>query len=190
VLFAGASWLAGRRLAHRLVSPVGLAPPPRDRVRLLSALRRRASIVAEIAHPGSARDPAELSAVFASPGRPAERPTILFLHGKGGNAAEWEPAAARALDAGYNVLLPDLRGHGQSGGEFVTYGLLERHDLALALEAARERFGIDPARIGIHSCSAGSAVALAFAAEDRQLKALWRGTTFRFPPASRRSCSA
>ncbi|MFN2385013.1 MAG: alpha/beta hydrolase [Thermoanaerobaculia bacterium] len=141
-------------------------------------MRRSASIVAEIAHAGSAHDPAELSAVFASPGRPADRPTILFLHGKGGNAAEWEPAAVRALDSGYNVLLPDLRGHGESGGEFVTYGLLERHDLALALEAARERFGIDAGRIGIHSCSAGSAVALAFAAEEPRLRALWLESPF------------
>ena len=178
LLFAGASYLAARRLAHRLVSPEGLAPAPEGRESLLAALRGGASIVSEFAHAGSAQDPVELSAVFASPGRPPERPTILFLHGKGGNAAEWEPAAVRALGSGYNVLLPDLRGHGASGGEFVTYGLLERHDLAHALEAARERFGIDPGRLGVHSCSAGSAVALAFAAGEPRLRALWLESPF------------
>jgi fermentation-respiration switch protein FrsA (DUF1100 family) len=32
------------------------------------------------------------------------------------------------LAAGYSVLMPDSRGHGRSGGEFVTYGWLERYD--------------------------------------------------------------
>jgi dipeptidyl aminopeptidase/acylaminoacyl peptidase len=33
------------------------------------------------------------------------------------------------LESGYAVLTPDSRGHGESGGELVTYGLLERYDL-------------------------------------------------------------
>jgi fermentation-respiration switch protein FrsA (DUF1100 family) len=33
------------------------------------------------------------------------------------------------LNQGYSVLLPDNRAHGESGGEFVTYGLLERYDV-------------------------------------------------------------
>lgn len=178
-LFAAASYLAARRLAERLVSPRGLAPPPSGRAALLAALGRGAILVSEFSHPGSPADPVELGAVFASPGRSADaHPTILFLHGKGGCAAEWEPAAARALHAGYNVLLPDLRGHGASGGEFVTYGLLEREDLEQAIAEARQRFGIDPDRIGIHSCSAGSAVALAFAAGRSELRAIWLESPF------------
>jgi fermentation-respiration switch protein FrsA (DUF1100 family) len=33
------------------------------------------------------------------------------------------------LDEGYSVLLPDSRAHGSSGGELVTYGLLEKSDV-------------------------------------------------------------
>ena len=33
------------------------------------------------------------------------------------------------LNQGYSVLLPDSRGHGTSGGELVTYGLLEKYDV-------------------------------------------------------------
>ncbi len=33
------------------------------------------------------------------------------------------------LNEGYSVLLPDSRAHGASGGEFVTYGLLEKYDV-------------------------------------------------------------
>lgn len=119
-----------------------------------------------------------MSATFASPGAPESRPTILFLHGKGGNASEWIPDAARALGLGYNVLLPDLRAHGRSGGTFFTLGFLEKEDLALTVSAAQDGFGIDPERIGIHSCSAGSSVALEFAADRPGIRAIWLESPF------------
>lgn len=33
------------------------------------------------------------------------------------------------LNHGYSVLTPDSRAHGDSGGQFVTYGLIERYDV-------------------------------------------------------------
>ncbi len=113
-----------------------------------------------------------LAAIYAAPAGAGPRPTILFLHGKGGSSAEWQPDALRALSLGYGVLLPDLRAHRPSGGEFVTYGFLEKDDLANALAHAR-RFGLDPERIGLHACSAGSTVALEFAAGRSGVRALW-----------------
>ncbi|HSS44760.1 MAG TPA: alpha/beta hydrolase, partial [Thermoanaerobaculia bacterium] len=113
-------------------------------------------------------------------------PTILFLHGKGGNAAEWQPDALRALRLGYNVLLPDLRGHRPSGGSLVTYGFLEKEDLANCLNASRERFGLDPTRLGLHGCSAGSTVALEFAADNVSVRALWLESPYAEPGAMAR----
>jgi pimeloyl-ACP methyl ester carboxylesterase len=134
--------------------------------------------VANIRHRGSPRLPVELSATFASPGEPERRATILFLHGKGGNASEWRPDALRALDLGYNVLLPDLRAHGRSGGTLFTLGFLEKEDLALTLAAARDSFGIDLERVGLHGCSAGSTVALEFAAGRSGVRAIWLESPF------------
>jgi hypothetical protein len=146
-----------------------------------ASLRGHAAVLGEIRHSGSARLPVELSATFASPGEPARRPTILFLHGKGGNASEWTPDALRALRLGYNVLLPDLRGHGRSGGSIFTMGYLEKEDLALTIAVAGERFAVDPQRIGIHSCSAGSSVALEFAAGRSGIGAIWLESPFARP---------
>jgi len=169
-----ASWVAGRALSKRLISAEGLVPAREQHDVLLAALRGAGVRVEELRHAGSLYDPVELAAIFASPGpEAAGRPTLLFLHGKGGNAAEWRPEALRALACGYNVLLPDLRGHGQSGGRFVTHGFLEKEDLANAIACARDRHGIDSGRLGVHGCSAGASLAIEFAADRYGVRALW-----------------
>lgn len=178
--FLGGSYLAARALSGRLISAEGLGPTLCRREDLLEALRASGAEVHDFRHAGSALDPVELAAVFASPGPPAGRPAILFLHGKGGNSAEWQPDALRALSLGYSVLVPDLRGHAPSGGAFVTYGFLEKEDLARAIEAAA-KLGLDPERLGVHSCSAGSTVALEFTAGRSGVRALWLESPYADP---------
>lgn len=184
--YLGGSWLAARSLSRRLVSAQGLKPPTARREDLVAALTSSAPIAEDFRHAGSSRHPVLLAAIFASPGDAADRPTLLFTHGKGGNAAEWQPDALRALAAGYNVLLPELRGHAPSGGTFVTYGLLEKEDLANAVAWVQDRFGIDPGRLGVHSCSAGSAIALEFAAHAPGVRAIWLESPFAEPAAMAR----
>ena len=53
----------------------------------------------------------------------------LLLHGLGDNRLGMSGYAQMLLARGYAVLLPDARGHGESGGNLATYGLLERHDI-------------------------------------------------------------
>jgi len=175
--YVGGSWLLARALSDRLISPQGLTPCTARREDLVKAIREQGYLAFDDRHTGSERAPAELATIFASPGDAASRPTILFIHGKGGGAAEWTPDALRALGAGYNVLLPDLRGHGASTGTFFTFGFLEKDDLAAAVENARSLHGIDPERLGIHSCSAGSSVAIEIAAR-RNCRALWLESPF------------
>jgi uncharacterized protein len=181
VLYAAGSYVAARALAPLLTSPRGLGPAPGRHEDFLAALGAAAPIVGHLRHTGSARLPVELSATFASPGEPERRATVIFLHGKGGDASEWEPEALRAIRLGYNVLVPDLRGHGRSAGTIFTLGYLEKEDLALTVEAAGKGFGLDEGRIGIHSCSAGSSVALEFAAGRPGIRAIWLESPFGKP---------
>src|SRR5262249_36054244 len=178
--YVGGCWLLVRALSDRLISPQGLTPCTERREDLIRALRDAGYRVSDDRHAGSERAPAELATIFAAPGEASSRPTILFIHGKGGNAAEWTADALRALGLGYNVLLPDLRGHGASTGTFFTFGFLEKDDLAVAIENARTRHGADTERLGIHSCSAGSSVAIELAA-TRQCRALWLESPFAEP---------
>ena len=181
LVYAAGSYAAARALAPLLTSPRGLGPAPGRHEDLLAALEATAPIVGNLRHRGSARLPVDLAATFASPGEPERRATIVFLHGKGGDASEWEAEALRALKLGYNVLVPDLRGHGRSGGSIFTLGYLEKEDLALTIEAARNGFGLDEGRLGIHSCSAGSSVALEFAAGRSGIRAIWLESPFGSP---------
>jgi len=181
LVYATGSYAAARALAPLLTSPRGLSPAPGRHEDLLASLEATVPIVGNLRHRGSARLPVDLAATFASPGEPERRATIVFLHGKGGDASEWEAEALRALKLGYNVLVPDLRGHGRSGGSIFTFGYLEKEDLVLTVEAVRNGFGLDEDRIGIHSCSAGSSVALEFAAGRSGIRAIWLESPFGKP---------
>jgi pimeloyl-ACP methyl ester carboxylesterase len=168
------------RLSDLLLTSRALGPVTVTREALVASLREAAGArgtLEEIAHDGDPREPARLVALFASRGEPATRPTILFLHGKGGAASEWRRDAARAVRLGWNALVPDLRGHAPSGGARLTYGFFEEVDLALLLDAAAERFGIDPSRVGIDACSMGTLPALRLAA-SRPVAALWLQSPF------------
>jgi pimeloyl-ACP methyl ester carboxylesterase len=176
--YAGGSWLLSRRVAERLLSSRGLAPLRESREALVAALSEAGAEVSDFRFEGAARAPVELAAVFASPGSPSTRATIVFLHGKGGGSGEWRTDAIRAVGQGYNVLVPDLRGHPPSLGAFFTFGFLEREDMAIVLARAAERFRLDPSRLGVHSCSAGSSVALEWAAREPRIRAIWLESPF------------
>lgn len=54
---------------------------------------------------------------------------VVLLHGITDTRSGPLGFAPMFLDNRYDVLLPDSRGHGASGGDLVTYGLLEKDDL-------------------------------------------------------------
>jgi pimeloyl-ACP methyl ester carboxylesterase len=56
------------------------------------------------------------------------RGTVLVAHGSGGSRDHATAYAAFLLDAGFDVLAPDARGHGESGG-LATYGVREADDV-------------------------------------------------------------
>ena len=54
---------------------------------------------------------------------------VILLHGLSDNRGGVIGYAQLLLAAGYSVLMPDARAHGESGGVLATYGLLERQDI-------------------------------------------------------------
>lgn len=66
---------------------------------------------------------------------------------------------------GFNVLLPDNRGHGQSGGNYIGFGWPDRLDYLLWLEEILKRVG-DQAQIVLHGISMGGATVLMVSGEN------------------------
>jgi len=54
---------------------------------------------------------------------------VILLHGIADNRLGMLAHASFLLRNGYSVLLPDLRGHGASGGDLLTYGVKEADDI-------------------------------------------------------------
>jgi hypothetical protein len=54
---------------------------------------------------------------------------VILLHGITDNREGVAGYGKLLLDHGYAVLLPDARGHGESGGEMATYGIKESDDI-------------------------------------------------------------
>ena len=104
---------------------------------------------------------------------------IVLVHGINSHAWDGQaPDVARAyVDAGFSVLLFDLRAHGRSDGTRLGLGWHERCDVraAVALLTAQ---GFQPGRIGLHGVSYGAATALLAAAEIDAVGAVVADTAF------------
>lgn len=98
--------------------------------------------------------------------------TIVVSHGSGATGAAAYPAVAFLNRAGYNILVFDHRGHGQSGSEFTTMGPLEVRDLVGAVDYLTTRPDVDADRIGAIGCSMGAGIVIGAAAQDRSIKAV------------------
>ena len=90
--------------------------------------------------------------------------TLLFFHGNAENIGGCLDLAAHTRPAGYNLLLIDYRGYGQSDGQPSESGLYR--DGEAALHYLRSWPGVDPSRIVVWGRSVGSAVAVFLAAGD------------------------
>lgn len=65
---------------------------------------------------------------------------MICLHGyRSSGQVDCQDAAERLWQAGHNVLVPDLRGHGQSEGLQIGLGWLDRLDLILWIEKLVEK---------------------------------------------------
>jgi len=101
----------------------------------------------------------EAELLRASPANEA-RGTVVFCHGHGGHKDPDLKYAPWFHAHGYNVLLFDFHGHGQSDGGRISLVYHERQDLLGALDYLRGR-GI--VQVGVIGFSMGAAVAMATA---------------------------
>ena len=103
--------------------------------------------------------------------------TVILLPGWGEDKETLLGYALDFANHGYRVVLVDLRGQGASSGGQVTYGLIERHDIAQLVSALKTR-GLVAGKIALVGFSEGATIALDAAADDPDLSAVVAAAPF------------
>lgn len=88
---------------------------------------------------------------------------VILVHGYTANHIIHSPFVKLFLDEGFNVLLIDMRSHGNSEGKYVSYGMHEKEDLSIWHEILKSKLK-EGAFIGLHGQSMGAATCLMYGA--------------------------
>lgn len=102
---------------------------------------------------------------------PGKQPNaIILIHGINANRTVMLPTASLLAEAGYSLLLIDLRGHGESEGHLNSYGYREAWDVQAGVDYLSALPEVE--RIGIIGTSLGGAAVARAAASDPRLEAV------------------
>lgn len=104
--------------------------------------------------------------------------TIIFLHGVGDCKIAGLSHARLFFDHGYNCILYDSREHGESDGNYCTYGYYEKYDVVTLLDLLERRSDLRLGKIGVFGTSMGAAVAIQAAAIDERIAAVVAEASF------------
>lgn len=77
------------------------------------------------------------------PAQTATKKTVIIAHGYKGNRETMANYAKIFRRMGYNVLTPDDRGHGESAGEYISFGWLDRLDYLQWIHRVIDHVGAD-----------------------------------------------
>jgi len=107
-------------------------------------------------------------------GRPFKQSkgTIIVCHGITSSRYFHLPRSIFFYYLGYNILLFDLRTHGHSEGEFVTFGYKEQDDIEAVVYYIKNRKDIENKKIALVGHSMGAATAILLSAKKPLLDAL------------------
>ena len=104
-------------------------------------------------------------------------PAIVLSHAYGSNRSELLTLGFEIWKAGYNVMLYDLRGHGESPVKWSGLGSYEKDDLISGIEMLRNRKDengqpICDGRIGLYGVDLGGYISLVAAGQSPLVKAV------------------
>lgn len=102
--------------------------------------------------------------------RSNSRGTVIYIHGVGDNRVSGIPRAKLFHDHGFHVFLPDMRRHGDSEGEYCTYGYHEKHDVKRMIDFLFRQADLKVGHLMVFGLSMGAATALQAAVMDDRIK--------------------
>ena len=103
---------------------------------------------------------------------------VILQHGYKSTRGELLNEAEMLYRHGYGVLLTTIRAHDHSDGELITFGMREVQDMDAWYRYLLMRNDIDPNRIGILGNSFGGMLAIQYAAQNENIKAIVANCAF------------
>ncbi len=104
---------------------------------------------------------------------PSENGAVIIMqHGYKSTRKELLNEAEMMHRHGYGILLTTVRAHDGSDGEMITFGMNEVNDMEAWYQYLLTRTDIDPGRLGILGNSYGGMLAIQFAAQNENIKAV------------------
>jgi pimeloyl-ACP methyl ester carboxylesterase len=115
---------------------------------------------------------ADLSVLIIEPeGDSPPRGTVLVLHGFWSSGFWMQATADDLAEAGFRAVLVDLRGHGRSTGEWLTFGQQESRDLSQVIDELQRR-RLVAGQLGVYGISYGAATSIQLAGLDPRIAAV------------------
>lgn len=99
----------------------------------------------------------------------SEKGTVIFIHGIRSSKEQYAKLSKKMTRIGYNTVAVDLRAHGESQGEYCTFGYKEKYDISKLIDYLIEKEGMDK-NIGIWAHSLGGAIGIQSMAIDQRIK--------------------
>lgn len=137
-----------------------------------SALRWLKTVPQDLWHEQASGSALKLAALYV-PAPTHSKKTVVIAHGYMGKKEDMAARIKMFHEAGYNVLAPDNRGHGQSEGDYIGYGWPDRLDYIKWLKLLLTKTGHDQ-QIALYGESMGGALVMYMSGEQlpKQVKVI------------------
>jgi fermentation-respiration switch protein FrsA (DUF1100 family) len=103
---------------------------------------------------------------------------IIMQHGYKSTRSEMLNEAEMMHRHGYGALITSIRAHDYSEGQLITFGMYEVQDMEAWYKYLLMRSDIGPSKIGIIGNSFGGMLAIQFAAQNKNIKAVVANSAF------------
>lgn len=102
------------------------------------------------------------------PSETTSKGNIIFVHGIRTNKFYFIEQAIFLRKNGFNCILTDLRGHGESEGDYCTYGYHEKTDISLLIDYVTSKYKL-PSFYGLWGHSLGASISLQTLELDKRI---------------------
>ena len=112
-------------------------------------------------------DGLKLASVFCSSNIDTIYGTVIFIHGIGSRKERFYPMVEFLANQGFQSIVVDLRAHGESEGDYVTFGYHETKDISKIINEMEKSHYLGS--LGIWGQSLGGAISLQMLAKDDRI---------------------